>query len=192
MIKLSVRIYELPEKTLMKLNLIKSAAVFACLLCLAFSAQAQKRKPAPKRSKTTAVATNAANTAELKAGADKVSTQIKNVSRFIYILGGVARVIEDLDREIAAGKASRGAGDLNRKNKQSVITTMRNLRAGLAALEIEFRTKPALRNYLFQIQGISDMSGVAEDQATDGQLTESGKTLLMVIEKLTDTLAVLP
>ena len=176
----------------MKLNLTKSAAILACLLCLTFSAQAQKRKPAPRKSKAKAVVTSTANTVELKASADKVSTQIKNVSKFIYVLGGVARVIEDLDQDIAAGKASRNAGDLNRKNKQSVITTMRNLRAGLAALEIEFRTKPALKNYLFQIQGISDMSGVAEDQATDGQLTESGKTLLMVVEKLSDTLAALP
>ena len=104
----------------------------------------------------------------------------------------MARVIEDLDKEIAARKASRNAPELNARNKQAVVTTLKNLRAGLVALEIEFRTKLALKNYLFQIQGISDMAGIAEDQATDGQLTESGKTLLLVIEKLSDTLAALP
>jgi hypothetical protein len=36
------------------------------------------------------------------------------------------------------------------------------------------------------------MSGTAEDQAVAGQMTESGKTLLLVIEKLSDTLAALP
>jgi hypothetical protein len=36
------------------------------------------------------------------------------------------------------------------------------------------------------------MTGTAEDQASAGQLRESGKTLLLVIEKLADTLAVLP
>lgn len=179
----------------MKLNLIKAVVVFACLLGLSFSAEAQKRKTPVKKTKTAAVTT--ANTptvdpTEIKSGAEKVSTQLKNVSKFIYVLGGVARVIEDLDRDIAAGKASRNAADLNAKNKQSVINTIRNLRAGLAALEVEFRTKPALKNYLFQIQGITDMSGVAEDQASAGQLTESGKTLLMVVEKLSDTLAALP
>jgi len=175
----------------MKLNFTKYAAVFACLMCFAFSAQAQKRKPTPKKTKTT-VATTTLTTAELKAGAEKVSTQIKNVSKFIYKLGGIARVIEDLDKEIAARKASPNAPELNRKIKQDVIASIRNLRAGLAALEVEFRTKPALKTYLFQIQGISDMSGIAEDQATGGQFTESGKTLLMVIEKLSDTLAALP
>ena len=80
----------------------------------------------------------------------------------------------------------------NNQFKQDVIQSIRNLRAGLVALEIEFRTKPEIKNYLFQIQGISDMAGIAEDQATAGQLTESGKTLLFVVEKLSDTLAALP
>lgn len=175
----------------MKTNRIKFAAIVACLLCLTFSAQAQKRKPTAKKTKTTVAAPTTA-TAEIKSGAQIVSTQIKNVSKFIYSLGGIARVIEDLDKEIAARKASSNAPELNRKIKQDVITSIKNLRAGLVALEIEFRTKPALKNYLFQIQGISDMSGIAEDQAADGQFTESGKTLLMVIEKLSDTLAALP
>jgi len=177
----------------MKLNLIKYAAIFACLLCFVCSAQAQKRKTTNR--KTTVSATNPTvptTNFEIKSGAEKVSTQIKNVSKFIYVLGGVARNIEDLDREIAAGKASRNAADLNAKNKQSVITTMRNLRAGLAALEVEFRTKPALKPYLLQMQGITDMTGAAEDQASAGQFTASGKSLLMVIEKLSDTLAALP
>lgn len=175
----------------MKTNLIKYIAVFACLLTFVVSTQAQKRRTT-KRVKTNVVGTTATNASEIKSSAEEVSTQIKNVSKFLYNLGGIARIIEDLDKEIAARKASRNAPELNAKIKQDVISSIRNLRAGLVALEIEFRTKAALKNYLFQIQGISDMSGRAEDQATDGEFTESGKTLLMVIEKLSDTLAALP
>ncbi len=180
----------------MKTNkkLRKIAVVFACLLCFTLSATAQRRKAPSKR--TTAATTKAATTAltnsEIKSGATKVSIQIKNVSKFIYILGGVAQGIEDIDIDVKAGKVSQVATDQNAKNKQAVITTIANLRAGLIALEIEFRTKPALRNYNFQIQGISDMTGTAENQARAGQLRESGKTLLLVIEKLADTLAALP
>ena len=172
---------------------LKTFAFFCvCLLCLTFSANGQKRKTTGKKTKNAAVPTASVTNDEIKAGAEKVSVQIKNLSKFIYSLGDVARVTEDLDREIAAGKASRNAPNLNAKNKQAIVSTIRNLRAGFAALEIEFRTKPALKNYLFQIQGISDMTGRAEDQAAAGQLTESGKTLLIVIEKLADTLAALP
>lgn len=178
----------------MKINPLKCLAAAACLLCLIFSASAQKRRSSAKRVKAPAAAarSTAPTTTEIKTGALKVATQIKNVSKFVYVLGGVARVIEDLDRDIAAGESTRNARDLNARNKQSLMTTMRNLRAGLVALELEFRTKSALRKYLYQIQGISDMSGAAEDQALDGQITASGKTLLTIIEKLSDTLAALP
>jgi hypothetical protein len=183
------------EKMNKKSILIKSFVVLVCLISLSLSAAAQRRKtPARKTTPkaTTASVSTTTNMLEIKTGAEKVSTQIKNVTRFIYVLGGVARVIEDLDKEIRAGKASGSANDLNTKNKQSVIQTIRKLREGLALLEVEFRTKPALRNYLANIQGITDLSGNAEDQAAGGQLTESGRTLLAVVEKLSDTLAALP
>jgi len=174
-------------------NLIIFAAVLTCVFVLTFSANAQKRKSPVKKKKTTATATTTATaSSEIKLGAEKVSTQIKNLSKFIYKLGDIARVTEDLDREIAAGRASSNAPSLNERNKRAVVTAVKDLRTGFAALEVEFRTKPALKNYVSQIQGISDMTGLAEDQASAGQLIDSGKTLLLVVEKLTDTLASLP
>lgn len=172
-------------------NLKTCAAILTCLFALTFSATAQKRKPPVKKGKTSSAAKTTASS-EIKAGAEKVSTQLKNVSKFIYILGGVAQGIEDVDRDVETGKVSRAAIDRNEKNKHAVVGSITNLRTGLAALEVEFRTRPALKNYLVQIQGITDMSGEAEDQAAAGQLTNSGKTLLLVIEKLSDTLAALP
>jgi hypothetical protein len=172
---------------------IKFAVVLVCLLGLTVSVAAQKRRTPTRKTTAKPPATSTVvPSAEIKDGAGKVSTQIKNVTKFIYVLGGVAKGIEDIDKEAKAGKISRATVDKNNQYKQSVIQSIRNLRAGLAALEVEFRTKPALRTYLFNIQGISDMSGVAEDQAVAGQFSESGKTLLLVVEKLSDTLAALP
>lgn len=174
---------------------IKFAVLLVCVLSLSLPAAAQKRKKATRKATpkpaTTSVSTTT-NTLEIKDGAEKVSTQIKNVAKFVYVLGGVAKGIEDIDRDARAGKISRAVVDKNTQYKQSVIQSIRSLREGLAKLEVEFRTKTALRAYLVNIQGISDMSGVAEDQALGGQFTESGKTLLLVVEKLSDTLAALP
>lgn len=172
--------------------LIKFAVLLICLLVLSLSVAAQKRKPVRKTTPQTTPVSTAPNLLEVKTGAEKVSTQIKNVTKFIYVLGGVARGIEDIDKDAKAGKISKAMVDKNTQYKQGVIQSIRNLRAGLAALEVEFRTKPALKTYLVNIQGISDMSGVAEDQAVGGQFTQSGKTLLLVVEKLSDTLAALP
>ena len=175
-------------------NILTALTVLTFVFCLNLEAHAQKRRTATKRTTTAAknTATAPANAAEIKASAGKVSSQIKNVTRFIYLLGGIARGIEDIDKEAKTRKISQTALNLNDTNKKNVIQSLKNLRAGLAALEAEFRTKPALRLYNFHIQGISDMGGQAEDLAMTGQFTESGKMLISIVEKLSDTLVSLP
>jgi hypothetical protein len=176
----------------MKTNKYLSRFTFlalAIVLSLAGSATAQRKKPLPKKPATTTTTTNAL---EIRSSAEKVSIQIKNVTKFIFILGGVARSIEDADKDAKAGKLSKSVVDKNNQFKQEVINSIRNLRAGLAALEVEFKTKPSLRNYNFQIQGITELSGQSEDLATAGRFTDSGRILLTVIEKLSDTLVAMP
>jgi hypothetical protein len=175
-------------------NLIKIALVFAFLFALNVTAEAQRRRttrPKPKPAKITP-ATTAVTNAEIKTGAEKVSVQIKNLTKFIYVLGGVARSIEEIDKEMKTGKVSSEVQDQNAKFKQSVLQSLRNLRAGLVPIEVDFRAKPELRPYLPRVQGIADLSGRAEDLAVSGQYTESGKVLLLIVERLADTLAAMP
>lgn len=177
-----------------KLNsALKFLAIILCLTSFSFVANAQKKttkkKPVPKTTTAPIVNTNAI---DIRSGADKVSIQIKNVSKFVYILGGFARAIEDLDKEAKTRKISQAASDANNKNKQAVIQGIRNIRAGIIALEEEFRTKPGLRLYSVRIDGISNSVADAENQAASGQITASGNTLLLVIERLTDALSALP
>lgn len=176
-------------------NILTTLTILTFVFCLNLTADAQKRRTTKRTAsaaKTTTAANNAANIAEIKASAAKVSTQVKNVTKFIYLLGGIASGIEEIDKEAKTRKVSQNALNINDKNKRKVIQSLKDLRAGLAALEAEFRTKPALRLYNFNIQGISDMSGQAEDLAASGQFTESGKMLISIVEKLSDTLVSLP
>lgn len=171
------------------------ALVVFCLISFVAEASAQKRRTTRRTTKKPAAAAPAttSNSADIKDGAQKVSTQIKNVSKFIYILGGVAKDIEALDADIKAGRTTRQATiDQNAQARQAVVESIRNLRAGLTALEEDFRSKNGLRIYAVWTDGISSMTEQAERQASAGQLTDSGKTLLIVVEKLTDALAALP
>lgn len=112
-----------------------------------------------------------------------------NVTRFLYLLGGIAKGIEDIDKDPRANQAARNQ---NAENKKTVVQTIRNLRAGLAALEVEFRTKPLLRKYLLNIEGVAGLTGEAEDLALAGKFSDAGRPLVSVVEKLADTLAVMP
>lgn len=176
----------------MNKNLLKFVIFTMCILGFTFSADAQRRRSTRATKPKPAAVVSTVNNAEIKASADKVSVQIKNTSKFLYLLGSVANGIETIDKDARAGKVSREIQDKNTQFKKDVLQSIRNLRAGMIALEVDFRTKPALQKYLINIQGISDMSGRAEDMANGGEFVESGKMLLLVVEKLSDTLVALP
>lgn len=160
---------------------LTAVAVAVCLISFVFEANAQKRRRPTRKPAAAATAKPSANSAaELKEGAQKVSTQIKNVSKFVYIFGGVAKNFGALNSDARA------------KAKPAIVESIRNLQAGLAALEEEFRTKPSLKIYAPWVDGVSGLSANAAEQANAGQMEESGNTLLMVVEKLTDALAALP
>ncbi len=176
----------------MKTNKYLSKAtflVFAVVLSFAVSAEAQKKKPVTTKKPATTTATNAL---EIRAGAEKVAIQLKNVTTFIYKLGGIASAIEALDNDAKANKLSKAQLDKFTQQKQAVILSIRNLKAGLAALEVEFRAKPALKPYLSQIEGITELGNQSEDLAAAGRFTDSGRVFLTVVEKLADTLVAMP
>lgn len=153
-----------------------------CIMSLSFAVQAQKRttkKPVPKATPKTSA------TAVLKDESQKVAAQIKSLTRFIYILGGTAQTIEDIDRDPRATAVVRQQSNAG---KQTVLQTIRSMRAAVVQLENDFHARPELRNYIPFIQGVSETMGLAEDQAVGGELKNSGKTLLEVVNRLTDTL----
>ena len=167
--------------------------VLAVLLTFAASAEAQRRKPTRKTPTTkTTPTTTTTSSLEVKDGANKVSIQIKNVTKFLYLLGSISTGIGSADKEAKAGKLSKAGTDTNNQYKQTVITSIRNLKAGLSALETEFNSKPSLRNYTFQIQGITQLAMQSEDLAAAGRFSDAGRPFLTVVEKLADTLTALP
>lgn len=170
------------------MKIIRFLLPLAVIAALTATAPAQKPRKTPPTPKVV-TSTNLPADGELKAGAEKVSIQIKNVTKFIFVLGGVASGIESIDKD---PKAAKAALDANSANKQAVMQAIRNLRAGIAALEVDFRVKPALKKYLPQIQGITDLVAQSEELAAAGRFSDSGKPLLTVVEKLADTLAAIP
>ena len=157
---------------------------------MSFDANAQRRKRKSRRAR--AAAAKAKTAADIKKGAESVAIQIKNVSKFVYVLGGISRGIEDIDKDVKEGKASKEIAEKNEEFKSNVIRSIRALRAGLVKLEVDFRAKPVLRKYLFNLKGISLQSGRAEDMALSGRFHRSGQELLLVVETLADTLVAMP
>lgn len=176
---------------------MKTIRVFSVILVAAFlftvSAEAQtrrsSRRPAPR---PTSTPSKFAVNLEISKAKVMVSNQVVNVTRFTEVLGPIASSIEAIDNEVRTTRLSKTVTSQNETNKEKVKQAIKNLRAGLVMLETNFRTKSLLRKFLPKLEGITMLSAEAEDLAFAGKFTESRRPLLAVLQKLSDTVAVMP
>jgi hypothetical protein len=154
---------------------------------------AQKRRRAssqkPKVTKPTQLELENAARSERNAASARVSAQIKSLSQFLYVLGGVIKGIEAADRAAQGQNVPPDEVAKTDRSKASVKDSIRNVRAGLEQLETELSGKAALRPYVQRFLGVSEIARTAEQQADASQFDQAGRTLLRVIDKLSDGLA---
>ncbi len=146
----------------------------------------QTRKRTTSKSSRSSAPTKASEVQ--RAGATRVADQIKILTRFIYLLGGVAKGLEGVDDAARRNEASTAVLDQAKRNKATVRDSIRSVREGLDKLEIEFRTTPELEGYYIKLAGVAAAAANAEDQAAANQFDKAGRTLLEVVNHLTDVL----
>ena len=171
---------------------MKRIFVVSCIVtCLATATMAQSRarrttKHPATTSKTTAP-TEAAATVRTE-GATRIASQIKSLSKFLYLVGGVVRGIEAIDAQSKDGQAS----PTNEKNKAQLRGSFTDFRIGLDSLEVYFRSTPELQPYYTKLVGSASGAATAEQQAAAGKFNDACNTLLGVIGRLTDVLVAMP
>ncbi len=145
---------------------------------------AQTRKRTSRPAATTAPRKSDA----MRAGAARVGDQLKTLTRFIYLLGGVAKGIEAADAAARRNDASQAVIDQTQKSKTTVRNSIANVREGLDKLEVDFRNNPELNRYYIPLAGVASGAARAEEQAGANQFDQAGRTLLEVVNRLTDVL----
>ena len=121
-------------------------------------------------------------------GATRIADQIKILTRFIYLLGGVAKGLEGVDDAARRNAASPAVLEQAQRNKLTVRNSIRDVRVGLDQLETDFRATPELQRYYIKLAGSAAGAAAAEEQAAANQFDKAGRTLLDVINRLTDAL----
>ncbi len=144
-----------------------------------------RRKTTGKSSRP---AVPSASSAAESAGAMRVAEQIKVLTRFIYLLGGVAKGLEGVDDATRRNEASPAIIDQAKQNKATVRASIRTLREALDKLEIDFRATPELQRYYIKLAGVAARAANAEDLAAANQFDKAGRNLLEVVNQLTDVL----
>src|SRR5438067_9111788 len=160
----------------------------ALILIIPAAALAQSRSRTTRRgttsSKAKPAATEAATQTVKTEGATRVATQIKNLTTFLYLLGGVAKDIEAIDASAKSGQVS----PTNERNKAQLKASFEDFRVGLDQLEIYFRSTPELQPYYVKLAGSASGAASAEDQASAGHFIQAGRTLIGVVGRLADVL----
>jgi hypothetical protein len=170
---------------LKRLTLVLLATMITCPA--ATSAQTRKRASRP----ATAPATSPSTTVVRNQGAQRVGDQIKHLTKFIYLLGGVAKGLESVDEAVRKNEASPAVLQQAQQNKTTVRTSIRNVREGLDKLEVDFRGTPELQRYYIKLAGSAAGAATAEQQAANNQFDAAGRSLLNVVNRLTDVLLVM-
>jgi hypothetical protein len=122
-------------------------------------------------------------------GAQRVAEQIKILTRFIYLLGGVAKTLEGVDDAARRSQTSAAAVAQQTERSRAVIrNSIRDVRLGLDKLEIDFRGTPELNRFYIKLAGVAAGAATAEEQAASNQFDRAGRSLLDVVNRLTDAL----
>ena len=147
----------------------------------------QRRTSAPKRPTATRgkrPAASAATTAlALQDGRQRVGEKIKQISNFVYLYGRFSK-----DFEGAVGTTGGQADSTANALKNRLVSSLQDIREGLDGLELHFRTTPALERFSIRLSGVALGAANAEQQASANRLDAAGRSLLEVINRLTDVL----
>ena len=168
---------------------ITLALLSVLLISTALVAQTRKRSTTTKP-KTTTSATQSVAAAKT-AGATRVADQIKLLTRFIYLLGGAASNIASVDESIRRNQAPPDAAQKNEAAKAQVRTGIQGFREGLDKLEIDFRATPELQPYYIKLAGVAAGAADAEQKAAANQFDPAARSLLQVVNRLSDVLALM-
>jgi hypothetical protein len=172
---------------------MRTLAILFCVLLLATTCVSQTRKRKTTGRAPTNSTPSAATTAVAQVRTDaatRVANQVKNLTAFLYLLGGVSKRIEEID---AAAKSTENATVVqqNEQNKTKLRSAFTDFRVGLDQLEIYFRSTPGLQSYYLKLAGSAEGAATAENLAASGRFDQAGRTMLGVANRLTDVLLIM-
>ena len=171
---------------------MKRVLVLVCIVVFSATAASQTRKrSSAKRSAQSSVSFAQKQQAEVRAGRERIASQIKALTQFLYLFGSISKTIETAE-QINRNREDSSAGmsaERIEQNKAKVKDSIRNVRVGLDQLEASFRNNAALHTYYPNLAGVARIGQTAESQGAANNLDQAGRTLITAVNKLADVLA---
>lgn len=161
------------------------------LVLLSAPAASQTRRRSAQKKPSTSFAEK--QQAEIRAGREQIAAQVKNLTQYLFLFGGISKGIEiaeraknNRDESVAAMSPEQLA-----QSKAKVKDSIAGVRAGLDQLESTFRLNPVLQSYYPTLAGVAKIAQTAETQAAASNFDQAGRSLIAAVNKLIDALTAL-
>jgi len=177
-------------KTLAKEILLRHTLVvfLACVIAvLSVTAAGQTRRSS--RRSTPAAKPAPVSAAQLQVGRDRVAAQIKTLTHFLYLFGGIARGIDSTQPVSGSQETTPAITEQNERSRAKIRDSVRSMREGLEKLETDLSANTAFKGYYKYIVGVGDIGVAAERQAAANRFDEAGRLLLKAADQLAEALA---
>lgn len=170
-----------------------SMIVIACLLCLtaATTFGQTRRRTTGKGTRTSATKNQgtAAASSSTQAAAARLAEQIKSLGKFLYLYGPISKELASSDSAASSqNDQSSSVTDTMRQNRAKLRDVFRNYRVQMDELEATFSGSAQLRQYYPRLLGVAASASRGEEFAAAGRYDEAGRSLLDVMNRLTDVL----
>lgn len=164
--------------------------ILACVVLSSMTAFSQTRRRTAKKPTAPTSTFAEKQQAEIRAGREQLASQIKTLTQFLYLFGGISKTIETAEQVIRNHEQSSVGLPPERleQNKAKLRENIRNVRVGLEKLEASFRLNPVLQSYYPNLAGVAKLAQSAENQASAGGFDQAGRSLIAAVNKLTDVL----
>ena len=178
-----------------------SMIVIACLLTLmaATTFGQTRRRTTSKRARasstknqgTAAAASTqaAAAAASTQAAAARLAEQIKSLGKFLYLYGPISKELSNSD-SAGSGRSNPSSSEteMMQQNRAKLRDVFRNYRVQMDELEATFSGSTQLRQYYPRLLGVAASASRGEEFVAAGRYDEAGRSLLDVMNRLTDVL----
>jgi hypothetical protein len=167
--------------------------VLACLFLSSVATHSQTRKRTTQKRPAASTTFAEKQQAEIRAGREQIATQIKALTQFLYLFGGISKSIETAEQVNRNREESSVGMSAERieQNKTKLKDSIANVRAGLDQLESSFRLNPVLQSYYSNLAGVATLGKTAENQAAANSFDQAGRSLIAAVSKLADGLVAL-
>jgi hypothetical protein len=158
-----------------------------CLIVLTASGvygQTRRRTTSGRRSRPASTRNQSAAVPAATVAA-RVAEQIKSIGRFLYLYGPISK---ELAATEASAQQSSTAPDMLQRNKAKLREAFHNYRVQMDELETTFSSSSELRPFYTKLLGVAASAGQAEDAVAASRYDQAGRSLLDVMNRLTDVL----